>query len=277
MRIFGRAYYGIRWLISVGCGLLRFLLKNPGALLPTCKWVFLNLHVLPRRLWHKTHLNENRKRLKEELAECKALYEELKCCPQDALRWLEENAVLHSIRGWALVYFLLRIEKCRSVVETGVAEGVSTSYILQALVDNGGGLLNSVDLPNQFYLTTKNKLHVEFNPVQEEPGCLIPPELRGQWKLTLGKSSDILPKLLADSLKIDLFLHDSEHTYETMMFEYEYAWQHIRPGGYLVSDDVTWNDAFNSFPQRKGVKATIIGGRGFVQKPHSCLWSPSEC
>lgn len=47
--------------------------------------------------------------------------------------------------------------------------------------------------------------------------------------------------------KIDLFLHDSLHTYEQMMFEYRVAWPYIRVKGVLLSDDVGCNEAFKKF------------------------------
>jgi predicted O-methyltransferase YrrM len=42
-------------------------------------------------------------------------------------------------------------------------------------------------------------------------------------------------------------MHDSEHSYECMRFEFERAWPALRPGGVLVSDDVNSNDAFFEF------------------------------
>src|SRR5687768_7205690 len=57
------------------------------------------------------------------------------------------------------LYFLVRALKPRIAVETGVCYGASTSYILEALVRNGGGTLYSIDLgntaeepPNDFFL-----------------------------------------------------------------------------------------------------------------------------
>jgi predicted O-methyltransferase YrrM len=266
MSVFRRAYHGAVWLVSFTSSFLRFLLNHPGMLLPASKWVLMNLPTLPHLLYYKTHIDEARNLVKKELAECKATYEELQCCPPDTLRWLGENSGLPGVRRWALIYFLVRAEKCHTVVETGVAEGVSTSYILHALAEHGGWL-HSIDLPNQFYLTTEGKFHAEFNAGWGEPGYLIPSELRGNWELILGRSSDTLPKVLANLGKIDLFLHDSEKTYNTMTFEYEHAWQYLRAGGYLVSDDATWNTAFDDFVHRKSVPATIIRGMGFIRKP----------
>jgi len=42
-------------------------------------------------------------------------------------------------------------------------------------------------------------------------------------------------------------MHDSEHPYECMIFEYEEAWKYLKSGGLLVSDDINWNSVFGDF------------------------------
>lgn len=46
-----------------------------------------------------------------------------------------------------VLYALVRILQPRVAIETGVAEGVSSAFFLQALEDNGDGQLYSIDLP----------------------------------------------------------------------------------------------------------------------------------
>ena len=46
------------------------------------------------------------------------------------------------------IYLLVRSLKPETVVETGVCYGASSAYILQALKDNGRGVLYSIDLGN---------------------------------------------------------------------------------------------------------------------------------
>ena len=45
-----------------------------------------------------------------------------------------------------------------------------------------------------------------------------------RWSLTIGRSQDELPTLLERLGEIDLFVHDSEHSYECMDFEFRAAW-----------------------------------------------------
>jgi hypothetical protein len=50
---------------------------------------------------------------------------------------------------------------------------------------------------------------------------------------------------------IDIFIHDSEHSYENMMFEYMTAWDHLKEGGILLSDDTNLNKAFSDFSAKE--------------------------
>jgi len=77
-----------------------------------------------------------------------------------------------------------------------------------------------------------------------------------------------LPPLLDDLGRIDVFFHDSLHTREHMLFEFERAWAHLKPGGVLVSDDVALrgHDALPSFAHSVGRPFRTFGNLGFVRK-----------
>lgn len=126
------------------------------------------------------------------------------------------------------LYLIARVLKPRIVIETGVSAGRSSAFILQALCDNGRGALFSID-PNQ------------------NSGYAVTHELRRRWRFMIGTSDKILPDLVENLEQIDVFIHDSLHTYENMMLEYQVAWPYIRDGGVLLSDDVDWNNAFTDF------------------------------
>ncbi len=122
------------------------------------------------------------------------------------------------------LYSLLRAMKPKIVVETGVCYGVSSAYILQALKDNNRGELYSIDLGN--------------TPEEPPNDFFVPLNLRDRWNLIVGDCKDELPALLARLRQIDLFHHDSLHTYEHMMWEYDTALPYLRPNGVLSSHDV---------------------------------------
>jgi len=145
-------------------------------------------------------------------------------------------------------------------VETGVASGMSSTFILKALSDNMKGFLYSIDLPPKIYYEDFDYVHL---PEGKESGWAIPYELKEKWNLILGKSSDALPILLRKVGMIDIFLHDSEHSYSNMMTEYELVWAYLKEGSLLMADDVARNYAFYDFSLKVGRKPYyyLIGPR----------------
>jgi len=133
------------------------------------------------------------------------------------------------------LYTLCKIMKPELIVETGVAYGVSSSYILKALNENNRGKLISIDSI--------------FRPWQSKEmiGSAIPKNLRDRWELKIGTSEDLLEKILKNLPSVDIFLHDSLHTYKNMYYEFQKAWPFIKKDGFLLSDDITTNNAFSDF------------------------------
>ena len=122
------------------------------------------------------------------------------------------------------------------VVETGVARGITTRFILEALAHNGTGHLWSIDLPPPL----DRSLHTQI-------GAAVPERVRDRWTYVRGSSRRRLPFLLAHLETIDLFVHDSRHTERNLLFELDHAWKALKPGGVLVADDVDLNRGFHSF------------------------------
>ena len=77
----------------------------------------------------------------------------------------------------------------------------------------------------------------------------------------LGRSQDELPPLLDRVGSIDFFMHDSEHSYECMSFEFDQAWEAMNDGGALVADDVNVNPAWDEFTQRVGRRSQPLGAK----------------
>ena len=80
-------------------------------------------------------------------------------------------------------YIIIRALKPEIVIKTVVSFGVTSSFILQAMEDNGFGTLYSIDLPFEFAR-------------KEEVGIIVPKRLKHRWELILGDSKIELPKLL---------------------------------------------------------------------------------
>ncbi|MDQ0464052.1 putative O-methyltransferase YrrM [Caulobacter ginsengisoli] len=164
-----------------------------------------------------------------------------------------------------MLWSLVRSRKPARVVETGVCNGLSSAVMLKAMDANGAGELVSVDLPEfaeperntEAFWAGKGGAVV---PPGKDCGWLVPDEFRGRWSLVLGRASEVLPAVLADGC--DIFIHDSEHSYENQLFEFRQGWAALRPGGVLVATDINWSAAFDDW--RKTV-------RGRVQYlDHSC-------
>ncbi|MBN1433376.1 class I SAM-dependent methyltransferase [Candidatus Fermentibacterales bacterium] len=157
-----------------------------------------------------------------------------------------------SVVKWcSLLYAICRLAAPRTVVETGVFWGYSSIHILAALERNGRGSLHSLDVTPERLLSRGL-----------ESGVAIPDRLRRRWDITIGESALALPGLLDRLGRIDIFVHDSEHTDENMLFEYRTAWPHIREGGLLISHDVGQEDSpFSEFAREAGAACLI---RDFV-------------
>lgn len=169
-----------------------------------------------------------------------------------------QSADLHAKKILAQ-YAAIRALRPNRVVETGVANGVSSAYLLLALHLNQQGTLYSVGLDEPRFLAPGRSL-----------GWVVPDWLLSRWKLMPGDSRQILPHLLADLHSIDVFLHDSLHTYEHMVWEFRQAYPHICDGGLLISDDATWNTAFSDFAREVAApRSRIVRGVGFLAKPLS--------
>ena len=155
------------------------------------------------------------------------------------------------------LYFIVRCAKPEVMIETGVAHGVSSWTILNAIHRNGKGKLYSIDLPN---LDLKS-----YNPqnISQQSGWAVPDILRNHWELQLGSSHELLPALVKKLGKVDVFFHDSDHSYENMMFEFNAVYAAVDTGGLIISDDVHKNESFRDFVNKEkitGIQFLTKGG-----------------
>jgi hypothetical protein len=170
--------------------------------------------------------------------------------------------------GWnELLYILVRFARPTIVLETGVFDGISSAVILQALEDAGHGTLVSIDLPARNPVAGSTDRMIERTlPPGMSPGWVVPDYLRQRFRLFEGDSRQWLPKLLAEYPRIDIFFHDSLHTFEHQHFEYSAAWPHIPGGGLLLSDDIFFNSAFHDFCNKHRREYVHTDGFGAMRK-----------
>jgi hypothetical protein len=249
---------------------LRYLLKNPSAAAsliahPHATYTNLVDEYVARRegrraQWPYQADNDWERKLHERLgapwpcrvsAEIPALWqqvmEELRAKgiepgPQSFGSWNDGDAAL--IRAVWCVTRHLQPEK---VVETGVAHGVTSRFILEALERNGQGKLSSIDLP----LFEKSW--------RKQIGIAVGDGYAKRWAYIQGSSRLQLPKLLAQLGQIDLFIHDSLHSERNVRFELDRVWASLRPGGIMIVDDVDANWGFHSFTHSFSGHTSLIG------------------
>src|ERR687889_2275398 len=161
--------------------------------------------------------------LEEVEGDTRRLLQEIRVRDPFSPRWAADS------RFARLGYLVCRLISPSVVLETGVAYGVSSVFILKALEVNGRGTLHSVDLP---------PLRSEYERFW---GIAVPEALKVRWRLHRGSSARVLPWLLQEIRTIDLFVHDSLHTRGNMRREFDTVWPRLRDGAVLLADDVERN------------------------------------
>jgi len=153
--------------------------------------------------------------------------------PESYFGWNDgDRALTRAI--WCVVRHLMPAR----VVETGVGHGITTRFVLEAMQLNGRGHLWSIDLP-------------PIDPaVASHVGVAVEGSCSERWSLLRGTSREHLPRLLREIGAIDLFIHDSMHTDRNVWFEVRTSQRALRPGAFMVVDDIDTNSAFSRLRRR---------------------------
>jgi hypothetical protein len=157
------------------------------------------------------------------------------------------------------------------VVETGVARGLTSYFVLNALERNGRGRLWSIDLAPS---------PVHARGLADQTGVAVPPELRGRWTLLRGTSRRCLPGLVEGlaqlALPVDLFIHDSLHTGRNVRFELDCVWPRLSADGAVLVDDVEQNAAFGSFSREHPSAGALVCDAADGRSQFGCLLCSSS-
>ncbi len=167
------------------------------------------------------------------------------------------------------LYVIVRALRPDTVVETGGTPGKSTAFILRALHRNGCGHLHTIDLPptavQETQLQARESYH-EALPSGASSGWVVPEALKARHTLLLGSSREHLPRVLEDVQTADVFLHDSDHSYENMTWEFQTAFPALGEDGLLLSDDVRANDAFGDFCRERKLSSRQVYNLGATRR-----------
>lgn len=246
---------------------MTFWVKNPEETLAILKFIIKKGAKSPRFFARNVLIEKNTANYSKRLIDVENLYnkysKKFDISNSNSLEYFEK--IFDS--KFQMLYFLVRKLKPKIVVETGVAAGESSGFILKAMDANQEGKLYSIDLPFQWYIYGKtHTLHLDSLPAGKLPGYLIPKKLRRRWILIIGNTYNKLPVLLKKLDTIEIFFHDSEHTEKTMTFEYQNSWSYIKKGGILISDDIDYTKAFTEFTKLIKCKALRFKALGIIKK-----------
>ena len=128
--------------------------------------------------------------------------------------------------GW---YALVRATQPDQVVETGTHLGLGSCAIAAALLRNGHGSLTTID-------------------VDPEAGYLIGEPWASVIQRRIGNSID----LLAELRDVDMFLHDSLHTYDHETRELAAVEPNLHAKAILLSDNAHESSALSDWAERTG-------------------------
>ncbi len=148
-----------------------------------------------------------------------------------------------------LIYYACEFAQAKAVTETGVAYGWSSLAALLSL-EKRQGILYSSDMP---YLEKGGDKFV---------GCVVPENLKQNWKLFRHADKESLPKIFAESNEFDVVHYDSDKAYNGMFWAYQELYGKLRKSGVFISDDINDNSAFQDFCEKFGIKPTIISFEG---------------
>jgi hypothetical protein len=121
------------------------------------------------------------------------------------------------------VFLCILTKKPLTVIETGVAAGVSTNAVLSALEVNGAGNLLSLDITSKV-------------------GELVDDKLKTRWKLGILPElarENSFAKYLKENNGATIFLHDSDHSGAWQIKEFNNVVLHLPDIELILFDDIS--------------------------------------
>ena len=187
------------------------------------------------------------------------LFDEIKAdveqIEKEALNKLSKlKASLGGGGNYILLYFLILKFKPLNIVETGVAAGWSSLFILRALKKNGKGFLFSSDFP---YFRLKNPEQYIGYLAQNETN-------KGSWCLDI-RGDDLALQRFVNKLKsteIDLFHYDSDKSYSGRSKALKILNSKINSKTIIIFDDIQNNLHFKDYVTKNKKNFHILEFQG---------------
>jgi len=170
----------------------------------------------------------------------------------ESFQWWNDGDAGLVRAAWCLVRHL----QPKTVVETGVAHGMTSRFVLEALKRNGnGGRLWSIDLP-QVEPEWRSRVGAAVHAAVHADGDK---GFDGMWTYIAGSSRRKLPALLQQLGTIDMFIHDSLHSERNVRFELDRAWAAMPGRGAILVDDADSNWGFQHFTETLPAQQWMLG------------------
>jgi predicted O-methyltransferase YrrM len=125
-----------------------------------------------------------------------------------------------------LLYNLILQHHFKKTLEVGLAYGLSTLFMCQALKDNGAGLHTAIDPIQTTAWHSIGLLNVERANLQEV------------FRFFEAHSYETLPQLYARDEQFDFAFIDGSHLFDLTLIDFFYIDKLLRVGGYFVFDDI---------------------------------------
>ena len=134
-----------------------------------------------------------------------------------------------------LLYFLVRLKKPNTIIETGVAAGFSSLSILKAIEFNKKGKLYSSDFP-----------YFRLKEPEKYIGALVDRDIYKNWELEIEGDSVNIPRFLNRIEKIDLFHYDSDKSYGGKLKTFELVRPKLSINSVVIFDDIQDDNFFKN-------------------------------
>ena len=165
--------------------------------------------------------------------------------------------------NFIFLYILTKLLKPKLIIEAGCNVGFSSTFFALAIKENGNGCKFYTMDPYPEYLwesmsfiehskARNQKINYENLNVKCGPLSIVPSDLKEFIIFKSGRSEDILPTLLKNNKEIDIFFHDSDHSYRNMVWECRSVLSSLKTGGYILVHDIGLNSAFRELFSKDG-------------------------
>lgn len=161
-----------------------------------------------------------------------------------------------TFQGGALLYNVIREKKPARTLEVGMAYGLSSLFICQALADNGGGQHTAIDPYQAQSYKSIGLLNIERA------------NLKNILRFYEAPSAEILPQLVSQKECFDFAFIDGSHLFDNAFVDFFFIDKLIQEGGHIAIDDI-W------MPSVRKVAAFILKNKPYrLVCPPGALTTP---